>query len=208
MLLRSNFTPLRTLDFTTKWAIGSVRWKMKRRSNRPAATDDTEKRRKMKESAIQELDNERFVREYYRKIAYELPFLSKFVKPFSKQNDAFLRFAYTARTKPTADDNKVSLTFHPDAIPSLDQPTIHALKLIADDRYDSSTGILTISCDTFPTALQNKRSLAVTFNKLIDKAREYKIKFADIPLRERKPLKRDLNKIPIPKSWFQKLYNE
>ncbi|EXJ88796.1 hypothetical protein A1O3_01860 [Capronia epimyces CBS 606.96] len=134
--------------------------------------------------AHSELDVHREVREYTRVIAWDMPLLQQYAKPFQPPTEATpLRFRYTTymgEAHPAA--KKVVVQFCTKDLPNLTE--VQRLKLIklVGVRYNPDTDVVKMSCERFEAPAQNKRYLGDLVNKLLDEARNGADTFEDIPL--------------------------
>ncbi|KAF2096563.1 hypothetical protein NA57DRAFT_41951, partial [Rhizodiscina lignyota] len=149
-----------------------------------------------------ELEQQREYREYARFAAWELPLLSKLAKPFTPPTKAQpLRFRYTSylgESHPAA--SKVILEFSPADLPELTDIQRNKLIKLLGARFNPSTGVAKISCESFVTQAQNKRYLADKVEELLEEARDPKDTFEDVPFdfRHHKPKVRH----EFPKEWI------
>ncbi|KAF2768544.1 hypothetical protein EJ03DRAFT_246119, partial [Teratosphaeria nubilosa] len=132
-----------------------------------------------------ELDQHRELREMVRLAAWEMPQLAALHQPYDHhQHRAPLRWRYTTymgEQHPAA--HKVVVTFHPADLPTLTDAQRQKLLKLAGVRYNPVTGLVKMSCDSFPSQAQNKRYLASTIRALISESRDPNAdSFADIPL--------------------------
>ncbi|KIX95301.1 uncharacterized protein Z520_08818 [Fonsecaea multimorphosa CBS 102226] len=151
--------------------------------------------------AHSELDLHREIREYTRVIAWDMPLLQQFAKPFTPPTEATpLRFRYTTymgEYHPAA--RKVVVQFCSKDLPNLtEKQRLKLLKLVGP-RYNPDTDVIKMSCETYEAPAQNKRYLGDLVKKLLDEARNGKDMMEDIPLdlRHHKPAK----KIEFPEEW-------
>ncbi|KAF3050337.1 37S ribosomal protein S24, mitochondrial [Didymella keratinophila] len=129
-----------------------------------------------------ELQSHRYLREYARLIAWELPLLSQLARPFEPPTSATpFRFRYTSymgESHPAA--NKVVVEFSPS---DLGLSAIQRSKLIklSGPRYNPSSDLIKLSTEAFDTQTQNKRFLGETIQSLIAEAKDAKDTFEDVP---------------------------
>ncbi|KIW89587.1 uncharacterized protein Z519_09743 [Cladophialophora bantiana CBS 173.52] len=151
--------------------------------------------------AHNELDLHREVREYTRVIAWDMPLLQQFAKPFTPPTEATpLRFRYTTymgEYHPAA--RKVVVQFCTKDLPDLTEKQRQKLLKLVGPRYNPDTDVVKMSCEIFEAPAQNKRYLGDQVKKLLDEARNGKDTFEDIPLdlRHHKPQK----KVEFPDNW-------
>ncbi|KAI1621144.1 mitochondrial ribosomal subunit protein-domain-containing protein [Exophiala viscosa] len=154
--------------------------------------------------AHSELEVHREVREYTRVIAWDMPLLNQFAKPFQPPTEATpLRFRYTTymgEVHPAA--KKVVVQFCTKDLPNLTEAQRMKLIKLVGPRYNPDTDMVKMSCEKFEAAAQNKRYLGDLVNKLVDEARVGADKFEDIPvdLRHHKSKKR----AEFPEEWKMK----
>ncbi|KAF2861312.1 hypothetical protein K470DRAFT_202784, partial [Piedraia hortae CBS 480.64] len=149
-----------------------------------------------------ELAQHRELREMIRVAAWDMPLLSSLAKPFERDPSHFLRWRYTTymgEAHPGA--AKVVVEFRPDELPGLNKDELHALLLIAAQRYNPVKGVIKMSSDTYPEAAQNKRYLGDTIGKLIAEAKANAEKFKDMPLDTRHVRKPKYVKRRFPEHW-------
>jgi small subunit ribosomal protein S35 len=77
---------------------------------------------------------------------------------------------------------KVVVEFCPADLPDLTEPQRTKLIKLAGPRYNPSTDIVKMSCESFETQAQNKRYLGDLVDKLVTTAKDSKDNFEDIPL--------------------------
>ncbi|EPX74476.1 ribosomal protein subunit S24 [Schizosaccharomyces octosporus yFS286] len=144
------------------------------------------------------------VRQYYRKAAYELPSLTMYSEPYRPRSvDQVLVFESPIEMSSTATPvSKVVLKFKVSNLPHLQNNERHVLKLLSGVRYNPETDEVKMSCNKYPSSLQNKLFLAECLNSLISESKRLKTKFADVPLdiRHVKKKKQDLR---FPKAWLE-----
>ncbi|KAK4946404.1 37S ribosomal protein S24, mitochondrial [Elasticomyces elasticus] len=154
--------------------------------------------------AHSELEVHREVREYTRVIAWDMPLLNQFAKPFQPPTEATpLRFRYTTymgEVHPAA--KKVVVQFCTKDLPNLNEAQRAKLIKLVGPRYNPDTDMVKMSCEKFEAAAQNKRYLGDLVNKLLDEAKTGADKFEDIPvdLRHHKSKKR----AEFPEEWKMK----
>ncbi|PVV00205.1 hypothetical protein BB559_000037 [Furculomyces boomerangus] len=148
------------------------------------------------------LNSVRDVRKYIRKEKYEVPTLANLAKPFvlpSTKN--ILKFQINrVHGKPEDPLNQRVTLFVKVSELNLAKKDLHKFLLLAGPRYNSHTDILTISSDTEPTSLLNKKLLSDTLDELIKEATTSKDKFEDIPLLPPKNKGRHIHQFP--KEWM------
>ncbi|OCT52917.1 37S ribosomal protein Rsm24 [Cladophialophora carrionii] len=151
--------------------------------------------------AHSELDLHREIREYTRVIAWDMPLLQNFVKPFTPPSSSTpLRFRYTTylgEYHPAA--RKVTVQFCTKDLPNLTEQQRQKLLKLVGPRYNPDTDVVKMSCEQFEAPAQNKRYLGDLVKKLLDEARNGKDSFADVPLdlRHHKSKKR----VEFPEAW-------
>ncbi|RCI08389.1 hypothetical protein L249_8851 [Ophiocordyceps polyrhachis-furcata BCC 54312] len=129
------------------------------------------------------LDEVREMRHYARLIAWELPLLSKFAKPFTlPKEDQVLRWRYTTymgESHPA--QKKVVVQF---AVDNMGLTPVQANKLrkLAGPRYDPTMDMIKMSCESFEFAAQNRRYLSDMVDKLMAEAKDPTDTFEDVPL--------------------------
>lgn len=121
-------------------------------------------------------------------------------KPFTPPTPAHpFRFRYTSylgESHPAI--NKVVVEFDPTDL-SLPAPSVSKLIKLAGPRYNPSTSVIKLSCESFDTQAQNKRFLGETIKGLIEEAKDATDLFEDVPFdfRHHRPKKR----VEFPKEW-------
>ena len=85
-------------------------------------------------------------------------------------------------------------------MPNLSQVQRDKLIKLCGARYNPSTQLVRLSCDSFPSQAQNKRYLADRINKLLTEARDDRDTFADVPFDFR--YHRPQIKHEFPKHWI------
>ncbi|KAJ4359642.1 37S ribosomal protein S24, mitochondrial [Didymosphaeria variabile] len=141
-----------------------------------------------------ELEQHRELREYARLIAWELPLLN----PTHRRNPFRFRYtSYLGESHPAT--NKVVVEFSSSDL-SLNSTQRDKLIKLAGVRYNPSTDIIKMSCESFDTQAQNKRFLGESITNLIKEAKDGKDTFADVPFdfRHHKPKVRH----QFPKEWI------
>ncbi|KAF1922982.1 uncharacterized protein M421DRAFT_104746 [Didymella exigua CBS 183.55] len=129
-----------------------------------------------------ELRSHRYLREYARLIAWELPLLNQLARPFEPPTAATpFRFRYTSylgESHPAA--NKVVVEFSPS---DLGLTPVQRSKLIklSGPRYNPSSDLIKLSTEQFDTQTQNKRFLGETIQSLMAEAKDAKDTFEDVP---------------------------
>ena len=122
--------------------------------------------------AHDQLTAQRIFREYYRKMAYELPQLSKFARPFTpptvKQPLQFRYQTYCGESHPV--EKKVAVLVNVDAL-GLSEKEVRKLVLLSGPRFDAHSRRLKMSHEGFPNANQNKKYLCDQLDKLIAEAK-------------------------------------
>ncbi|KAG5513434.1 hypothetical protein PMAC_001498 [Pneumocystis sp. 'macacae'] len=149
------------------------------------------------------LNEHREIREYYRKIAWELPTLSKFSISYEPpKKSQVLKFRYTsyfgekhpAESKVTLEILLSNLTLTP--------TERHKLIILAGPRYNPLTDILKFSCELFPYRIQNKKYLNEQLHKLIKEAKDTSDTFEDIPQDFRHV--KSKHRLVFPKEWIKR----
>ncbi|KAL2418257.1 Small ribosomal subunit protein mS35 [Exophiala dermatitidis] len=134
--------------------------------------------------AHSELEVHREVREYTRVIAWDMPLLQQYAKPFQPPTNATpLRFRYTTymgEAHPAA--KKVVVQFCTKDMPNLTEAQRLKLIKLVGPRYNPDTDMVKMSSEKFEAPAQNKRYLGDLVNKLLDEARNGADSFEDIPL--------------------------
>ncbi|KAL6712268.1 37S ribosomal protein S24, mitochondrial [Coniothyrium glycines] len=147
-----------------------------------------------------ELQKHRNLRAYARLIAWELPLLSHLAQPFEPPTHSTpFRFRYTSylgESHPAA--NKVVVEFSPTDL-SLTAPQVTKMLKLAGPRYNPSTGIVKMSCETHSTQAQNKRFLGERIAALIAAAQDPADMFDDVPLDLRHHKQKKF--VHFPKEW-------
>ncbi|EON68526.1 hypothetical protein W97_07784 [Coniosporium apollinis CBS 100218] len=149
-----------------------------------------------------ELEQHREFREYARLAAWELPLLSKLSVPFEPPSENQpLRFRYTSymgEQHPAA--RKVVVEFSPFDMPELSYQQRGKLIKLCGARYNPSSRVVKMSCESFETQAQNKRYLGDLVNKLLTEARDPTDTFEDVPFdfrhHKRKP------NFAFPQAWL------
>ena len=122
--------------------------------------------------AHDQLIAQRIFREYYRKMAYELPQLSKFARPFTpptvKQPLQFRYQTYCGESHPV--EKKVAVVVNVDAL-GLSEKEVRKLILLSGPRFDAHSRRLKMSHEGFPNANQNKKYLCDQLDTLIAEAK-------------------------------------
>ncbi|OLN82220.1 37S ribosomal protein S24, mitochondrial [Colletotrichum chlorophyti] len=146
------------------------------------------------------LDEIREHRHYHRIMAWEMPLLSKLVKPFEPPaEDEVLRFRYTTymgEFHPA--QKKVVVQFSPADL-KLSPVQADKLRKLAGPRYNPETDIIKMSSEKYEHQAQNKRYLSDLVDKLVESAKDPKDTFKDIPLDTRHHEFK--NKPKFPKEW-------
>ncbi|KAF3310120.1 37S ribosomal protein S24, mitochondrial [Orbilia oligospora] len=136
----------------------------------------------MSSMAHDDLEEHREARKYARLAVYDMPRLSRFVKPFKVPTAAeVLRFRYTTHmgvSHPT--DNKVVMECCPEDLGLTRVQTDKLIKLCGA-RYNPTTKLLKFSCEMFEHQHQNKRWLSELVDKLIIEAKDDTDTFEDVP---------------------------
>ncbi|KAF3089295.1 37S ribosomal protein S24, mitochondrial [Orbilia oligospora] len=136
----------------------------------------------MSSMAHDDLEEHREARKYARLAVYDMPRLSKFVKPFKVPTAAeVLRFRYTTHmgvSHPT--NNKVVMECCPEDLGLTRVQTDKLIKLCGA-RYNPTTKLLKFSCEMFEHQHQNKRWLSELVDKLIIEAKDDTDTFEDVP---------------------------
>ncbi|PFH58293.1 hypothetical protein XA68_13897 [Ophiocordyceps unilateralis] len=129
------------------------------------------------------LEEVREMRHYARLIAWEMPLLSKFAKPFEPpKEDEVLRWRYTTymgESHPA--EKKVVVQFAP-ADMGLTPVQTEKLKKLAGPRYDPTKEMVKMSCESFEFKAQNRRYLSDLVDKLVVEAKDPTDTFEDVPL--------------------------
>ncbi|KAL1653871.1 37S ribosomal protein S24, mitochondrial [Didymella pomorum] len=129
-----------------------------------------------------ELQSHRYLREYARLIAWELPLLSQLARPFEPPTSTTpFRFRYTSylgESHPAS--NKVVVEFSPSDLGLTPLQRAKLIKL-SGPRYNPSSDMLKLSCESYFTQTQNKRFLGETIQSLIAEAKDSKDTFEDVP---------------------------
>ncbi|KAK6337367.1 37S ribosomal protein S24, mitochondrial [Orbilia blumenaviensis] len=132
--------------------------------------------------AHDELEEHREARKYARLAVYDMPRLSKFVKPFQVPGPGqVLRFRYTTHmgvSHPT--DKKVVMECCPEDLGLTRVQTDKLIKLCGA-RYNPTSKLLKFSCEMFEHQHQNKRWLSELMDKLIIEAKDDTDTFEDVP---------------------------
>jgi len=131
-----------------------------------------------------ELERHREMRHYARLAAWEMPLLSKLVKPFQPPTTAEpLRFRYTTYMgEQHPAEKKVVLEFSPQDMPGLTNLQMDKLRKLAGVRYNPEKDVIKMASESFETQAQNKRYLGDLVEKLLIEARDPTDTFEDIPL--------------------------
>ncbi|KIH88111.1 37S ribosomal protein [Sporothrix brasiliensis 5110] len=146
----------------------------------PEDVDHSDEMTSMGHGKLEEIRDQRHLA---RIIAWEMPLLAKFAKPFEPpSNQQPLRFRYTSymgELHPA--EKKVVVEFCPS---DLGLTTVQENKLmkLAGVRYNPETKIVRISCEMFEHQAQNKRYLGDLVDRLIAEAKDPTDTFEDIPL--------------------------
>lgn len=133
-----------------------------------------------------ELEQHRELREMVRVAAWEMPRLGDLHKAFHPpdRTQLPLRWRYTTymgEQHPAS--RKVVVEFQPRDLRDLTPPQREKLLKLAGPRYNPTTGVVKMSCESFETQAQNKRFLGDTISKLLAEARDPDADaFADVPL--------------------------
>lgn len=152
---------------------------------------------------LDELHAHRELRQYYRKIVYELPSLTEYTKDFiPPSEDRILQFRFTTffgEDHPSA--SKVVMRVDVRKL-GLGEGELLKLKKLAGSRIDHNTQILKMSSERFNDPAQNRKYLSDTLDKLIKEAKDMTDTFEDIPLDTRHSDRKLKHKRPkFPKSW-------
>ncbi|KAK6530928.1 37S ribosomal protein S24, mitochondrial [Arthrobotrys megalospora] len=136
----------------------------------------------MSSMAHDEMEEHREARKYARLAVYDMPRLSRFVKPFKVPSASeVLRFRYTTHmgvSHPT--DKKVVMECCPDDLGLTRVQTDKLIKLCGA-RYNPTRKLLKFSCEMFEHQHQNKRWLSELMDKLIVEAKDDTDTFEDVP---------------------------
>ncbi|KAJ4982912.1 hypothetical protein SVAN01_11579 [Stagonosporopsis vannaccii] len=129
-----------------------------------------------------QLQMHRYLREYARLIAWELPLLNQLARPFEPPTAATpFRFRYTSylgESHPAT--NKVVVEFSPSDLGLTEQQRSKLIKL-SGPRYNPSSDLIKLSTEQFDTQTQNKRFLGETIESLIAEAKDATDTFEDVP---------------------------
>lgn len=152
---------------------------------------------------VDELHEHRQLREYYRKIIYELPQLEALQKPaLQRQRDQVLLFrqtTYFGEEHPAM--HKVTLQVKLKDLAALQELTtaqLHKLIKLAGPRVDHDTMLLHMSSEQFGSAKENRRHLSALLDKLLKECKTGD-SFEDVPL-DRRHMKKT-KRPSFPKSW-------
>ncbi|KAK1997806.1 mitochondrial ribosomal protein [Colletotrichum falcatum] len=139
-------------------------------------------------------------RHYHRIMAWEMPLLSKFAKPFEPpQEDQVLRFRYTTYMgEHHPAERKVVVQFSPADL-QLSPVEADKLRKLAGPRYNPETDMIKMSSEKYEHQAQNKRYLSDLVDKMIETAKDPKDTFQDIPLDTRHHVFK--SKPKFPKEW-------
>lgn len=77
---------------------------------------------------------------------------------------------------------KVVVEFCPKDLPNLTEPQVTKLIKLVGPRYNPSTNIVKMSCESFETQAQNKRYLGDLIDTLMKNAKDNKDNFEDVPV--------------------------
>lgn len=125
----------------------------------------------------------REMRHYARLIAWEMPLLSKFAKPFvPPTEDQVLRWRYTTymgESHPA--EKKVVVQFSPSDM-GLTPVQMGKLKKLAGPRYDPDNDMIKMSCESYQYPAQNRQCLSDLVQKLVAEAKDETDTFEDVPL--------------------------
>jgi len=145
----------------------------------PAYEDDD-----LSSLAHKELDQHRELREMVRVAAWEMPLLGRLHKPYQRDAKSILRWRYTTymgELHPAA--NKVVVEFKPADLGELTEAQTMKLVKLAGPRYNTVTGTVRMSCESFETQAMNKRYLGDVIGNLITEAKDPSAdSFEDVPL--------------------------
>ncbi|KAK6355935.1 37S ribosomal protein S24, mitochondrial [Orbilia javanica] len=136
----------------------------------------------MSSMAHDELEEHREARKYARLAVYDMPRLSRYVKPFKVPTAAeVLRFRYTTHMGvPHPTDKKVVMECCPEDLGLTRVQTDKLIKLCGA-RYNPTSKLLKFSCEMFEHQHQNKRWLSELMDKLIIEAKDDTDTFEDVP---------------------------
>src|ERR1700753_4360977 len=127
---------------------------------------------------------------------------TELAKPFTPPTKAQpLRFRYTSYLgEPHPAASKVVLEFSPSDLPNLTETQRNKLVKLLGVRFNPSTGLAKMSCESFNTQAQNKRYLADKIEELLKEAKNPKDTFEDVPFdfRHHKPKVQH----EFPKEWI------
>ncbi|KTW28171.1 hypothetical protein T552_02030 [Pneumocystis carinii B80] len=148
------------------------------------------------------LDEHREIREYYRKIAWELPTLTKFSMKYKVPGkEDILKFRYTTYLgEKHPAESKVTMEVLLDSL-NLSMTERHKLIVLSGPRYNPLTGVLKLSCELFAERDKNKKHLNEQLKRLIKEAKDLKDTFEDIP-QDFRHVKSKKN-ITFPKEWIK-----
>ncbi|EXJ94840.1 hypothetical protein A1O1_03238 [Capronia coronata CBS 617.96] len=151
--------------------------------------------------AHSELELHREVREYTRVIAWDMPLLHQYAKPFQPPNESTpLRFRYTTymgEAHPAA--RKVVVQFCTKDLPNLTEAQRLKLIKLVGVRYNPDTDVVKMSCERFEAPAQNKRYLGDLVNKLVHEAKNGADTFEDVPLDFRHH--KSKQRVTFPEEW-------
>jgi small subunit ribosomal protein S35 len=91
---------------------------------------------------------------------------------------------------------KVVVEFCPDDLPNLTEPQRTKLIKLVGPRYNPSTSIVKMSCESFETQAQNKRYLGDLVDTLVQTAKSNKDNFEDVPTDFRHHTPKPFHKFP------------
>ncbi|EMR09677.1 hypothetical protein PNEG_01865 [Pneumocystis murina B123] len=172
--------------------------------------DDNNVEKRMKEYKFDDitslahdyLDEHREIREYYRKIAWELPTLTKFSMKYEVPGkEDILKFRYTTYLgEKHPAESKVTMEVLLNNL-GLSLVERHKLIVLSGPRYNPLTDVLKFNCELFPERDENKKYLNEQLKKLIEEAKDLRDTFEDIPQDFRHV--KSKTSITFPKEWIR-----
>ncbi|SCW04137.1 LAFE_0H06744g1_1 [Lachancea fermentati] len=153
---------------------------------------------------VQQHREQRF---YNRLAAYELPLLAqyrqKYERPSTKTKPVTYRYTtYIGEDHPNS--RKVVLNVKTRDL-GLNDRELHKLRVLARTRYDHTTDVFKMSCDSYPEAAQNARYLSELLERLIKESKDMTDDFSDVPLDTRhtvaKHLRNKKRHYEFPEEW-------
>ncbi|ORY87092.1 mitochondrial ribosomal subunit protein-domain-containing protein [Protomyces lactucae-debilis] len=152
---------------------------------------------------MDELHEHRQLRDYYRKIIYELPQLEALKKPPQKPSATqvlqFRQTTYFGEEHPAM--HKVTLQVKlRDLAAAQNLSPVHLSKLVklAGTRVDHDTLLLRMSSEQFGSAKENRRHLSAVLDKLLAECQQGDL-FEDVPM-DRRHMKKS-KRPSFPKHW-------